>query len=129
MKDVYEFLKKIGFYFLASVDGNQPKVRPFGTVIIFEDKIYIQSSKTKQVAKQIAINPKIAISASTADTWLRIEAEAVEDDRIEPKEQVLNEYPFLRSNYQDNPDSIVWYLKNATATIEKFGIEKQIFHF
>ena len=130
MKEVYEFLKKNGIYFLATVENIQPKVRPFGTVTVFEDKLYIQSSKTKQVAKQIDINPKIAISASTADTWLRIEAEAVEDARVEPKKQMLDEYPSLRSLYNENdPNNVVWYLKNATATIEKFGGEKKTFHF
>ena len=130
MEEIYEFLKKNGTYFLATVEDNQPKVRPFGTVIIFEDKLYIQSSKTKQVAKQIAINPRIAISASTSDTWLRIEAIAVEDNRVEPKKQMLDEYPSLRSLYNENdPNNVVWYLKDATATIEKFGGEKKTFHF
>ena len=130
MEEIYEFIKKNGTYFLATVEDNQPKLRPFGTAIIFEDKLYIQSSKTKQVAKQIAINPRIAISASTSDTWLRIEAIAVEDRRIEPKTQMLDEYPSLRSLYNENdPNNVVWYLKNAISTIEKFGGEKKTFHF
>jgi uncharacterized pyridoxamine 5'-phosphate oxidase family protein len=130
MEEIYEFLKKNGTYFLATVEDNQPKVRPFGTAIIFEDKLYIQSSKTKQVAKQIATNPSIAISASTSDTWLRIEAIAVEDNRVEPKKQMLDEYPSLRSLYNENdPNNVVWFLKDATATIEKFGGKKKTFHF
>ena len=83
MQEVYEFLKKCGAYYLATIDGDQPRVRPFGTYLIFEDKLYIQTGKVKDVSKQMMANPKIEICAFSGDTWIRIAATAVEDDRIE----------------------------------------------
>ena len=82
MREVYDFLKKCQTYYLATMDGDQPRVRPFGTVNIFEDKLYIQTGKIKDVSKQIMANPKIEICAFDGQEWLRITALAVEDDRL-----------------------------------------------
>ena len=121
MKEVYEFLKKAGTYYLATVDGDQPHVRPFGTVDIFEDKLYIQTGKTKSVAKEMDANPKIEISAMADGKWIRLAAEAVWDDRLEPAEHMLEAYPELRAMYTPGDgNTAVYYLKNATATICSF---------
>ena len=121
MKEVYEFLKNCGTYYLATLDGDQPRVRPFGTVDIFEDKLYIQTGKIKNVSKQIMANPNIEISGMINGKWIRVEAEAVEDDRIEPKQHMLDAYPSLQGMYKaDDDNTQVFYLKNATATISSF---------
>ncbi|NLA75090.1 MAG: NimC/NimA family protein, partial [Deltaproteobacteria bacterium] len=90
MQEVYDFLKKCGTYYLATTEGNQPRVRPFGTYLIFENKLYIQTGKVKDVSKQIKENPKIEICAFSDGSWLRIEAIAVEDDRLAPKQAMLD---------------------------------------
>ena len=130
MQEVYEFLKKCGAYYLATVDGDQPRVRPFGTYLIFEDKLYIQTGKVKDVSKQMMANPKIEICAFSGDTWIRIEAKAVEDDRIEAKQAMLDAFPQLQNMYKaDDPNTQVLYLKDATATFASFGGEPKIVKF
>lgn len=123
MKQVYDFLKEAGTYYLATMDSDQPRVRPFGTVNIFEDKLYIQTGKGKSVAKQIAANPKVEICAMKGDEWIRVVATLVEDDRVEAQESMLNAYPSLRTMYKTGPDgnTIMYYLKDAVATILSFS--------
>jgi uncharacterized pyridoxamine 5'-phosphate oxidase family protein len=130
MKEVYEFLKKCGAYYLATADGDQPRVRPFGTVLIFENKLYIQTGKSKNVSKQMMKNPKIEICAFSGDKWVRVEAIVVEDDRIEPKLKMLDAYPQLKSMYSaEDKNTQVLYLKNATATFASFGGEPKVVKF
>ena len=121
MKKVYDFLKEAGTYYLATVEGDQPRVRPFGTVNIFEDKLYIQTGKVKPVSKQIAENNKVEICAFKDGVWLRVAGELVEDDRIEAKKSMLDAYPELRGMYDENDGNTqVLYFKNATATFSSF---------
>lgn len=122
MREVYDFLKQSGVYYLATVEGNKPRVRPFGTIDIFEDKLYIQTGRSKDVAKQMELNPHIEISAMVgADKWIRISAEAVYDERIEPQEHMLDAYPNLKAMYQPGDgNTAVYYLKNVTATFCSF---------
>lgn len=130
MKEVYEFLKKAGTYYLATVDGDQPRVRPFGTAHIFENKLYIQTGKKKDVSKQMAKNPKIEICAMNEGKWIRIQAIAVEDDRVEAKESMLNAYPNLKNMYSATDGNCqVLYLKNAVATIASFGGPPKVIKF
>jgi uncharacterized pyridoxamine 5'-phosphate oxidase family protein len=130
MKEVCDFLKECGAYYLATVDGDQPRVRPFGTALIFEDKLYIQTGKVKNVSKQMLANPKIEICAFSGEKWIRIEASAVEDDRIEPKEAMLEAYPQLQQMYSaDDDNTQVLYLKDATATFYTFGGEPEVIKF
>jgi uncharacterized pyridoxamine 5'-phosphate oxidase family protein len=130
MEEVYEFLKKCGAYYLATVDGDQPRVRPFGTYLIFEGKLYIQTGKVKDVSKQMIANPKIEICAFSGDTWVRIEAKAIEDDRIEPKQAMLDAFPQLQQMYSaDDENTQVLYLKDATATFASFGGEPRVVKF
>ena len=130
MKEVYEFLKQSNTYYLATTDGEQPRVRPFGTVIIFENKLYIQTGKVKKVYSQIKANPKIEISGTVGDRWIRVEATAVEDDRIEPKQSILDAYPSLQGMYKaDDHNTAVFYLSDATATIFSFSEAPKVFKF
>ena len=118
MQRVLDFLKKTGFYFLATVDGDQPEVRPFGTAEIIDGKLYIQTGHVKPVARQIAANPKVAICAYDGKQWLRVTATLVEDPRVEVKKAMLDAYPNLRSMYNENDgNTAVFYLKDAKATI------------
>ncbi|MBN1569750.1 MAG: pyridoxamine 5'-phosphate oxidase family protein [Acidobacteria bacterium] len=130
MEEIYQFLKKCGTYYIATMDGDQPRVRPFGTVLIFENKLYIQTAKAKNVAKQIMKNPKIEICAFAEGKWVRVAATAVEDDRIEPREKMLDAYPQLRNMYSANDgNNEVLYLKDAAATFASFGQEPRTVKF
>ena len=121
MKQVYEFLKKAEIYYLATMEGDQPRVRPFGTIDLFEDKLYIQTGKIKPVAHQMKANPKVEISAMADGKWSRLEAIAVLDERIEAQEHMLDSYPNLKHMYQPGDGNTeVYYLKDATAQICSF---------
>jgi len=121
MQEVLDFLKKAGTYYLATVEGDQPRVRPFGTAVVFEGKLYIQTGKRKAVSKQLQANPKAEICAFLDGTWLRIAGELVRDDRIEPKRYMLECYPELRSMYDPEDDNTeVLYFRNASATFSSF---------
>ncbi|MCR5823842.1 MAG: pyridoxamine 5'-phosphate oxidase family protein [Lachnospiraceae bacterium] len=121
MKRVEEFLKKAGTYYLATVEGDQPRVRPFGTVNIFDGKLYIQTGKKKPVSKQLHANPKAEICAFVEGTWLRLAGELVSDDNREAKKSMLDAYPQLRGMYNEDDDNTeVFYIKNATATFSSF---------
>jgi uncharacterized pyridoxamine 5'-phosphate oxidase family protein len=130
MKEVVEFLKKAGTYYLATADGDQPRVRPFGTAHVFENKLYIQTGKKKDVSKQMKKNPKVEICAMSDGKWIRIAATAVEDDRVAAKESMLEAYPNLKNMYSatDNNTQVL-YLKNATATIASFGGAPKVIKF
>ena len=121
MQKVYEFLKEAETYYLATVEGDQPRVRPFGTIHLFEGKLYIQTGRRKPVSKQIAANPKAEICAFKNGTWLRVQCELVEDDRAEARKSMLDAYPSLRAMYDENDGNTqVFYLKNAEATFSSF---------
>lgn len=121
MEKVVEFLKEAGTYYLATVDGDQPRVRPFGTAHIFEGKLYIQTGKVKDVSKQIAANPKVELCAFKDGEWLRVSGTLVEDDRREAKEAMLEAYPHLKAMYSaDDENTQVLYFKDATAVFSSF---------
>lgn len=132
MKTVYDFLKKCKTYYLATVENDQPRVRPFGTIDLFENKLYIQTGKVKKVSKQMTKNPKIEICAFDDDdnTWIRIEATAVNDDNPEAKQHMLDNYPGLKRIYNANDNNTqVLYLKDATATFYSFKQEPKVVKF
>jgi len=130
MNEVYDFLKKSGAYFLATQEGDQPRVRPFGTANIFEGRLYIQTGKVKDVSKQMLANPKVEICAMCQDKWLRIAATVVEDDRLEPKLAMLEAYPELKQIYDAHDNNTqVLYLKDATATFSSFTTEPRVVKF
>ena len=132
MQTVCDFLKKTGHYFIATTEGDQPRVRPFGTAAIFEGRLYIQTGKKKNVAKQIAANPKVEICAfdQPSGKWLRIAATLVDDPRIEAKAFMLEQYPSLKTMYKaDDANTQVLYLKDATATFSSFGGDSQVVTF
>ena len=122
MQEVYVFLKKCGTYYLATVEGNEPKVRPFGTVNIFDGKLYIQTGKVKPTYKQIKANPNVEISAFMDGQWIRLKGKLVEDDRREAKKSMLDAYPELRGMYnEDDGNTVVLYFKDAVATFCSFS--------
>lgn len=130
MERVAKYLKDVGTYFLATVEGDQPRVRPFGTVHIFEGKLYIQTGKVKNVAKQIAANPKVEISAFKDGTWLRVAAKLVEDDRREARVAMLDAYPDLKAMYDpDDGNTVVYYLEEAVATFSSFTAAPEVVKF
>lgn len=121
MEKVCAFLKEAGTYYLATVEGDQPRVRPFGTVNIFDGKLYIQTGKVKPVSKQLGANPKAEVCAFHKGIWVRVAGELVEDDRVEAKKAMLDAYPNLRGMYDENDSNTqVLYFRNATATFSSF---------
>ena len=130
MERVCEFLKNAGVYYLATVEGDQPRVRPFGTAHIFEGKLYIQTGKVKSVSRQLAANSKAEICAFHKGTWLRIAGELVEDDRVEAKKSMLDAYPNLRNMYDENDGNTqVLYFRNAEATFSSFTAQPETVRF
>ena len=122
MQRVCNFLKEAGVYYLATVEGDQPRVRPFGTAHIFEGKLYIQTGKVKPTSQQLLANPKAEICAFHNGAWIRVTGELVEDDRVEAKKSMLDAYPNLRGMYNENDGNTqVFYFRNATATFSSFS--------
>ena len=130
MERICNFLKEVGVYYLATVEGDQPRVRPFGTAHIFEGKLYIQTGKVKPVSKQLAVNPKAEICAFKDGVWLRIAGELVNDDRIEAKKSMLDAYENLRGMYNENDDNTqVLYIQNGVATFSSFTAPDEVVEF
>lgn len=121
MKEVYDFLKECGTYYLATIDNDTPRVRPFGTINIFEDKLYIQTGKSKDVYKQIISNPNVEICAFNNGKWIRVNGKLIPDDRRVAKKDMLDKYPELRAMYNEEDDNtIVLYFESFKATISSF---------
>ena len=130
MQEVYEFLKSAGTYYLATMDGLQPRVRPFGTIDLFEGRLYIQTGKRKDVAAQLKSNPKIEISAMYEGRWIRLEAEAILDENIEAQIHMLDNYPSLKAMYAPGDGNTeVYYLRHVSAAICSFTAEPEVYHF
>ncbi len=130
MQKIVDFLKAAGTYYLATIDGDQPRVRPFGTAHIIEGKLYIQTGKVKPISKQIAANPKVELCAFKDGTWLRLSGELVEDDHVEARKSMLDAYPELRSMYDENDGNTqVLYFKNANATFSSFTAPMETINF
>ena len=130
MEKALEFLKSAGTYYLATVDGDQPRVRPFGTANAFEGKLYIQTGLKKDVAKQLLSNPKAEICAFTKGKWIRIAGKLILDERIEAQKAMLDAYPNLRGMYAEGDgNTAVFYFEDATATISSFTDAPETFKF
>lgn len=130
MQEVVDFLKKAGVYYLATVDGDQPRVRPFGTSEIFEGKLYIQTGKVKEVSKQIQANNKVELCAFADGEWLRVSGKLIRDDRLEPKVYMLDQNPSLKAMYKAEDDNTeVLYLEDATATFSSFAGAPRVITF
>ena len=122
LEEVLNFLDKAQTYYLATVEGDQPRVRPFGTALFYEDKLYIQTGKVKNVSKQIAKNPKVELCAFLDGTWLRLSGKLVNDDRREVKKAMLDKMPVLRGMYSEDDDNTqVLYFEDGEATFSSFG--------
>lgn len=130
MERICNFLKSAETYYLATVEGDQPRVRPFGTIHLFEGKLYIQTGKAKQVSKQLAANPKAEICAFKDGAWLRLAGELVEDDRVEARKSMLDAYPSLRAMYDENDGNTqVLYFKHGVATFSSFAKPAEVIEF
>lgn len=130
MDKVLKFLKDAETYYLATVEGDQPRVRPFGTAHVFEGKLYIQTGKVKDVSKQLHQNPKVEICAFKNGEWLRVSGKLIEDDRNEARQSMLDAYPSLQKMYKaDDGNTEVFYFENATAIFSSFTHEPQIIKF
>ena len=130
MDKVLKFLKDVETYYLATVEGDQPRVRPFGTAHVFEEKLYIQTGKVKDVSKQLHQNPKAEICAFKNGEWLRVSGKLIEDDRNEARQSMLDAYPSLQKMYKaGDGNTEVFYFENATAIFSSFTHEPHIIKF
>lgn len=130
VEKVCQFLKDAGTYYLATVEGDQPRVRPFGTAHVFEGKLYIQTGKVKPVSKQLSANPKAEVCAFKDGVWLRVCGKLVEDDRVEARRSMLDAYPNLRAMYNENDGNTqVLYFKDAVATFSSFTAAPEVIRF
>lgn len=127
MEEVFELLKKIGTYYLATVDGDKPRVRPFGTVDLYNGKLYIQTGKKKDVSKQIEKNPNVELCAFQDGVWIRVAGKLVNDDSREAKKHMLDNYPNLRGMYNEDDDNTqVLYFEDGVATIYSFTSQPKV---
>ena len=130
MQKVYDFLKKAETYYLATVDGNSARVRPFGTVDVFEGRLYIQTGRKKDVYRQIKANPRVELCAMLDGKWIRVSGTAVEDNRLEPNAHMLESYPSLKGRYAPGDGNCtVFYLKDATAVLSSFTNPPEVIKF
>jgi uncharacterized pyridoxamine 5'-phosphate oxidase family protein len=129
-KEVFDFIKKQKTYYIATVENDQPRVRPFGTIELFEGNLYIQTGRKKKVSHQIEANGKIELCTFDGERWLRLAATAVADDRIEAQKHMLDAYPSLQKMYQaGDGNTVVYKLINVTATFDAFGAEQRVIKF
>ncbi|MGI6173639.1 MAG: pyridoxamine 5'-phosphate oxidase family protein [Christensenellales bacterium] len=130
MQEVYDFLKECSTYYLATVEGDAPRVRPFGTIDLFEGRLYIQTGKVKPTSKQLHINPRAEICAFRDGRWIRVSCKLIEDPRVEAKKHMLDAYPSLRSRYDENDDNTeVFYMEDAVAVFSSFTAPEKVVKF
>ena len=130
LEKVLKFLDEAETYYLATVEGDQPRVRPFGTALVYKDKLYIQTGKVKPVSHQLKANPKAEICAFKDGKWVRISGELVEDDTREVKTLMLEKMPMLRQMYnEDDGNMQMLYFKDAAATFSSFSSAPETFKF
>ncbi len=130
IEKVYDFLNEAGTYYLATMDGDQPRVRPFGTALLYDGRLYIQTGKIKDVSKQIAANPKVEVCAFLNGRWIRVAGELVNDDSREVKVAMLEKMPSLKAMYDpDDGNTQVLYFRNAVATISSFTEAPEVITF
>ena len=130
IEKVYQFLDEVHTYYLATVEGDQPRVRAFGTALLHGGKLYIQTGKVKPVSKQIAANPKVEICAFKGGKWLRVAGELVNDDNRDVKVAMLDKMPSLKAMYSADDDNMqMLYFKNATATFSSFTEAPEVIAF
>ncbi|MEJ2110102.1 MAG: pyridoxamine 5'-phosphate oxidase family protein [Acidobacteriota bacterium] len=125
MSSAIEFLKANQVFHLATVDGSEARVRPFGFVMNRNGKLYMCTSKAKDVCKQMKNNPEIEISAMGPEgTWLRIRGSIAFDDSREAKMQAFEEAPMLLQIYPkgaDDENYVTFYFTEAKATLYSFS--------
>ena len=130
MEEVQKFLKECGVYYLATIDGDKPRVRPFGTAEIFDNHLYIQTGKKKDVFKQIEKNNRVELCGFKDGRWIRVSGSLVLDDRVEAKKDMLDKNPGLRGMYNELDDNTaVLYFESGEAVISSFTDEPKVIKF
>lgn len=130
MEKVCEFLQKAHVFYVATTEGDQPRVRPFGIAHIIDGKLCVMTGKCKPVSKQIMKNPKVEVCACIGTDWVRITGKLIEDGRLETREAMLEAYPFMKKTYAvDDGNMQVLYFEDAAATFDSFGGEHEVIKF
>lgn len=123
-------MQKAHVFYVATMDGDQPRVRPFGIAHIIDGKLCMMTGKRKPVSKQIMANPKVEVCACIETKWIRIEGKLIEDDSMETRQAMLDAYPFMKKNYAaDDGNMQVLYFEDATATFDSFSGEHEVIEF
>ena len=124
MKEVQAYLKECGAFFIATVDGDQPRVRAFGVSEIIDGRLYIMTGKVKDVFKQMAANGKFEICAlkPSGSEWMRVSGTLVNDETLSVKETFLERNPSLKAMYKADDDNMaVLYITNGVARFCSFA--------
>ncbi|QSX09142.1 pyridoxamine 5'-phosphate oxidase family protein [Alkalibacter rhizosphaerae] len=131
VQEIFDYLKASKLFYLATVEGDQPRVRPMGAIDVFEDRLYFQTGNIKNVFQQMKANPKVEICTMGPEgTWIRIQANAIQDDRLEAREHMMDANPGLKNRYAaDDGICEVLYLENAKAVIASFTAEPKVIEF
>ena len=125
IKNVFRFLREGSPFFLATVENGVPKVRPFGAILLYEDKLYFMTGKSKDVYQQLKKDPHVELSNFMQGKWMRVSGELIEDDRLEARQAMIDAYPGLSNRYKPNDGNmVVFYLKNGKAVLQAFGGQK-----
>ncbi len=123
-------MEKNPVFYLATDDDGQPRVRPFGFHMIFDDKFYMVTALPKKVCKQMEKNPKVEFCSMAPDThFLRVSGEVVFDnDNMEAKKKVFEVMPDLLKMYgsAENPIMSVFYLKDMHATMASLTEKERV---
>lgn len=130
MSEVVKFISEAGTFYIATIDGNEPKVRPFGLVIEHEGRIYFCTSNQKNIYKQLQVNPNFEVSTTAKDIrWIRLKGKAVFENNLAVKAKAFEIMPHLKDIYnsKDNPIFEVFYVSEGEATIYSFNGETQTF--
>ncbi len=127
MERTAKFLQEAENYFIATIDNDKPRVRPFSTVLVYDGKLYINTGKDKNVSKQIHANPNVEICALNGPQWLRVSATLVEDPRLEVKQAMFDAYKTLQELFSvESENTEVFYLKDAVATFYSVTREPEV---
>lgn len=131
MNEVFEYLRNCDTFYLATMEGDQPRLRPFGAVSSFEGKLYIITNNQKSVYRQMLANPKVEICGMVDGTWIRVAGEVKEDLRREARLAMMeaNEDALSSMYTVDDKLMTVFYFTQARAAICSFTSEPRLIDF
>lgn len=126
MREIVDFFKEAGKFFLATNEDGQPRVRPFGELLLYKENIYFNTNCKKKVYKQLKDNPKVELCSFSKGKWMRVQAVVVEDKDIKVKQLMLESQPAVKKMYEGKEEILVVFkLKQVQAYLYQFGKEEE----